>query len=142
MKTTIEILGKGGDGTQTLANIIGEAAVLEKKNCSFYPVYDAMVRWGVSNSRIIISNDEILNPIVEIIDIIIDLNNDNTTLKIGDDIKKNKKLLGIFLIGAVVTKILKKESLITAIKNNISEEHCTQNIEAFKAGIVAEMDKK
>ena len=31
MKTTIEILGKGGDGTQTLANIIGEAAVLEKK---------------------------------------------------------------------------------------------------------------
>ena len=90
MKTTIEILGKGGDGTQTLANIIGEAAVLEKK-IVLSTLF--MMRWcagGVSNSRIIISNDEILNPIVEIIDIIIDLNNDNTTLKIGDDIKKIK----------------------------------------------------
>lgn len=142
MKTTIKILGKGGDGIQALAGIIGEAAVLEKKNCSFYPVYDAIVRGGVSNAYITINDDKILNPVVEKIDIIIDLNDNNETLKIGDEIAKNKKLLGMFFLGAIIAKLLKKESLITAIKNNIAEEYHFQSMKAFEAGVIAETTEK
>jgi len=145
---TIEILGKGGDGTQTLSRIIGEAAVLEGKNCCFYPVYDAIVRGiisdngcaiGISNAYIIISDESVINTIVEKIDITINLNNDNEILKISDEFTKSKKLLGIFLVGAIITKILKKESLIIAIKNNISDNYLSQNIKAFEAGVKAGM---
>lgn len=142
MKTTIEILGKGGNGIQTLGNIIGEAAVLENKNFSFYPVYDAVVRGGISNAYIIVNDEEILNSAAEKIDISIDLNNENENLKIDDEFKKNKKLLGIFFIGAVVTQALKKESLITAIRNNVLEEYYLQNIKAFEAGITAKTTEK
>ena len=138
MKITIEILGEGGDGTQTLSRIIAEAAVLEKKNCSFYPVYDATVRGGVSNAYITISDDEILNPVIDKIDIIIDLNDNNEIT----EFTKNKKLLGVFFIGAVITKVLKKESLITAIKNNIPKEYYLQNLKAFEDGISAGTAKK
>lgn len=152
MKTTIEILGKGGDGAKTLARIIGEAAVLDGKNCSFYPVYDAVVRGtisdgkiiGASNAYIIISDEKIINPIVEKkdINIILNLNGENG-IAINDEIAKNKKLLGIFLVGAfMAVKILEKESLITAIKNNISEEYCVQNLKALEAGITATMLNK
>ena len=146
MKTTIEISGKGGDGTQTLARIIGEAAILEEKNCSFYPVYDAVVRGiisdngcviGISNAYIIISDESIINTIVEKIDITINLNGDNEILKISDEFTKSKKLLGIFLVGAIITKILKKKSLIAAIKNNVPENYLPQNLKAFEAGITA-----
>lgn len=137
MKITIEIRGEGGGGAKTLARVIGEAAVIENKNCSFYPVYDATVRGGVSNAYITINDDEILNPVVEKIDTTIDLNGENKNLKIDDEFKKNKKLLGIFLVGAIIAKLLKKESLITAIKNNVSEEYYLQNIKAFEAGVAA-----
>ena len=146
MKTTIEISGKGGDGTQTLSRIIGEAAVLEGKNCCFYPVYDAIVRGiisdngcviGISNAYIIISDESIINTLFEKIDITINLNGDNKILKISDEFTKSKKLLGIFLVGAIITKILKKESLIAAIKNNVPENYLPQNLKAFEAGITA-----
>jgi Pyruvate/2-oxoacid:ferredoxin oxidoreductase gamma subunit len=144
----IAIYGKGGDGAQVLADIIITAAMLNGFEISAYPIYDAAKRGGESSAGIIISKKEIINPIIENPLAIINLNTEIVSIKnkLAETDKESqakwsydKKMLGLFLFGVLVKKLkfIKEECVEQAIKQCVSEKFTEQNINAFKAGMLA-----
>ena len=65
-ETRIIIAGFGGQGVVLTGNVIARAAVIEGKNITGMISYGAEMRGGTANSTVIISDEEIASPFVQI----------------------------------------------------------------------------
>ncbi|MBN1126504.1 MAG: 2-oxoacid:acceptor oxidoreductase family protein [Sedimentisphaerales bacterium] len=70
----IIIAGFGGQGVVLTGNVIARAAMLENKNVTLMVSYGAEMRGGTANSTVVISQEAVASPYVEIPDIAIILN--------------------------------------------------------------------
>jgi 2-oxoglutarate ferredoxin oxidoreductase subunit gamma len=59
------IAGFGGQGVMLMGNILAYAAMGEKKNVTYMPVYGVEMRGGTANCTVAISDREIGSPIVQ-----------------------------------------------------------------------------
>ncbi|MBF0120047.1 MAG: 2-oxoacid:acceptor oxidoreductase family protein [Desulfobacterales bacterium] len=66
--------GSGGQGVLTIAEILGNAAMLEDYNVTYLPAYGAAMRGGTANCTLSISDIEIASPITSTPDILISMN--------------------------------------------------------------------
>ena len=60
----IIMAGFGGQGVLSMGKILAEAALSEDKQVSWLPSYGPEMRGGTANCNVVISNEEIGNPIV------------------------------------------------------------------------------
>ena len=150
MKIQLEITGKGGQGIQILAKLIRMAIEIsgESLQLAIAQSYDAMVRGGISDSHVIISDKEILNPVLDDPDIIVDLaekkilrKNCKEIIQIPPDILDGaSKYHGVILIG-IMTKIEKnffnKDFIKKAIGELFKDNAVARgkNLEALRLGI-------
>ena len=58
------IAGFGGQGVLLMGNILAYAAMAEKKNVTFMPVYGVEMRGGTANCTVVVSDKEIGSPII------------------------------------------------------------------------------
>ena len=58
------IAGAGGQGVLQAGRIIAQSCVMENRYATYYPSYGAEVRGGTANCTVIISNSEIISPVV------------------------------------------------------------------------------
>lgn len=150
MKTQMKITGKGGQGIQILSKIIRTS--IELGNASFHLAiaqsYDATVRGGISDSHIIISETEILNPVLEEADIVMDLVTKKISRKKSkkeicispDTLDETPKYHGVVLIG-ILSKIeptffdcdFIKKAVGEIFKDNAPARG--KNLEALRIGI-------
>ncbi|RMG58663.1 MAG: 2-oxoacid:ferredoxin oxidoreductase subunit gamma [Deltaproteobacteria bacterium] len=56
--------GFGGQGILMIGNVLSIAAIGEKKNVTYFPVYGVEMRGGTANCTVIVSDEEIGSPIV------------------------------------------------------------------------------
>ncbi len=59
------IAGFGGQGVLLMGNILAYAAMEEKKNVTYMPVYGVEMRGGTANCTVVISDEEIGSPIIQ-----------------------------------------------------------------------------
>jgi 2-oxoglutarate ferredoxin oxidoreductase subunit gamma len=59
------IAGFGGQGVLLMGNILAYAAMAEKKNVTYMPVYGVEMRGGTANCTVVISDDPIGSPIIQ-----------------------------------------------------------------------------
>ncbi len=70
----IFVAGSGGQGVLTLGKLLCLATINEGQKVTFLPSYGAEVRGGTAHCHIVISPEQIFNPIVEQADALIILN--------------------------------------------------------------------
>ena len=68
---TIRFIGYGGQGVVLASTILAEAATIEGKHAAQSQSYSAQVRGDVTRGDVIISDDEIVYPLVENPDIVV-----------------------------------------------------------------------
>ena len=150
MKIQIEITGKGGQGIQILSKIIRMAIEIsgESLHLAIAQSYDAMVRGGISDGHIIISDEKILNPVLENPDITVDLVNKKIVRKNCKDIIQippdildgAPKYHGVVLIGIMIKiekNFFNKDFIKKAIGELFREDAVARgkNLEALRLGI-------
>lgn len=59
------IAGFGGQGVLLMGNILAYAAIAEKKNVTYMPVYGVEMRGGTANCTVVVSDDPIGSPIIQ-----------------------------------------------------------------------------
>lgn len=154
MRIEIEIKGVGGQGIKRLADIIYSSILTKDSslNVSLGQDYDSVVRGGISNSHLIISDTEIINPALEDVDIVIDIingliilyhseNGEPKTIEIPKEkLKRKNHHKGLFLIGVLAGmedpffehKLLEKTIMKMFAKDSVSQ---CQNLKAFNDGV-------
>ncbi|MHC4711850.1 MAG: 2-oxoacid:acceptor oxidoreductase family protein [Planctomycetota bacterium] len=65
MEERMIFAGAGGQGLMTLGKLLALAAMNEGFNVTWYPSYGAEVRGGTAHCHVVISDDEIISPLVE-----------------------------------------------------------------------------
>lgn len=73
------IAGSGGQGVLQLGRIIAKSVIQQDFNVTFYPSYGAEVRGGTANCTVIISDGQIISPVIDFPDSFIVLNNQSYT---------------------------------------------------------------
>ena len=73
-QTRIIIAGFGGQGVVLAGNILARAAVIEDKNVTGMISYGAEMRGGTANATVVISDEKIASPFVEVPDVAIIMN--------------------------------------------------------------------
>jgi 2-oxoglutarate ferredoxin oxidoreductase subunit gamma len=91
-KTEIKIGGSGGQGVVLAAQILGKAAVLDKKNALQTQAYGAEARGSLAESEVIISENRIGFPAVRKPDILVAMNQEALD-KLFKDLKENGTLI-------------------------------------------------
>lgn len=149
MRTEIKILGKGGQGGQTLAEIIQNSAEIQGYRAAIMMDYDAVVRGGISNANVVISEMEIISPVPESKQpLVIGMNNQKIfaygneffveALAIDKELAGRGKLVGVILTGALcgATEFLDIECLKKAVSEYFfgKEEIRRKNLEALEKG--------
>lgn len=149
IRMEIKILGKGGEGSQTLAEIIQNSAENQGYHAAIMMDYDAVVRGGISNANIVISEMEIISPVPESKQpLVIDMNNQKIfaygneffveALAIDKELAGRGKLNGVILTGALsgATEFLKIKCLEKAVDEYFygREEIRRKNLEALERG--------
>ncbi|MCK5916136.1 MAG: 2-oxoacid:acceptor oxidoreductase family protein [Deltaproteobacteria bacterium] len=66
--------GSGGQGVMTLANIMGNAAMIQGFHATYLPAYGAAMRGGTANCTLTIADEEIASPVASAPDIVVALN--------------------------------------------------------------------
>jgi 2-oxoglutarate ferredoxin oxidoreductase subunit gamma len=74
MKTKILVAGHGGQGVLLLSDLIAYTALLEGKHVAYTPSYGPETRGGKAKCYVVLSDDEVDNPIVEEPDVEIIMN--------------------------------------------------------------------
>lgn len=64
MRHDVFIAGFGGQGVLLAGNLLGQAAMLEGKNVSFFPAYGVEKRGGAAMCTVVISDGPVGSPIV------------------------------------------------------------------------------
>jgi len=70
----IIIAGAGGQGIMLLGKVLAEAAMTENKKVTWLPSYGAEVRGGTANCMVVISDEDIGSPFINIADSLIIMN--------------------------------------------------------------------
>ena len=71
MLSNIICAGVGGQGALTLGMLLAEASALQGKNVTYTPEYGAQMRGGNASVKLKISDDPIVNPYMEKVDILV-----------------------------------------------------------------------
>ncbi len=66
--------GSGGQGVMTLANVMGNAAMIQGFHATYLPAYGAAMRGGTANCTLTIADEEIASPVASAPDIVVALN--------------------------------------------------------------------
>ncbi|BEH10142.1 2-oxoacid:acceptor oxidoreductase family protein [Geobacter sulfurreducens] len=64
MRHDVFIAGFGGQGVLLAGNILGQAAIIEGKNVSFFPSYGVEKRGGAAMCTVVIADDEVGSPVI------------------------------------------------------------------------------
>lgn len=65
--------GVGGQGILTLGSVIAEAAAYQGKYVTWVPEYEGTMRGGSSMTKVKVSDDPIISPLIEQIDVLVAL---------------------------------------------------------------------
>lgn len=147
MKREIFIIGIGGQGALTIAEIISYAANSKNYAVSFYPFYGSQMRGGEVGCIVKIDTDgnEILNPTINSPDDFLILNDkfyekykiyenrDSKVYRIKDVIDKN---LNLILLKKYIdeSKLFDESTILEAIKEKFKKEEVyTKKIEIYKS---------
>ncbi|MFO7783241.1 MAG: 2-oxoacid:acceptor oxidoreductase family protein [Thermodesulfobacteriota bacterium] len=86
------IAGFGGQGVLLMGNLLAYAAMEEKKNVTYMPVYGVEMRGGTANCTVVVSDREIGSPIIQtpVSAVVMNL---PSLVKFGPRVKKNGLLL-------------------------------------------------
>ena len=82
------LAGFGGQGVMLMGNILAYAAMAEKKNVTYMPVYGVEMRGGTANCTVVISDSDIGSPIIQKPETAIVMNLPSLE-KFGPRVKKN-----------------------------------------------------
>ena len=74
MTTEVIIAGFGGQGIQSMGKILASAGMLMDKSVSWLPSYGPEMRGGTSNCHVIVSDDAVGSPIINVCDALIVMN--------------------------------------------------------------------
>lgn len=74
MTTNIIITGFGGQGILFAGKILAYAALLKGKELSWLPSYGPEMRGGTANCHVIISDEAVGSPIIQVPDVLISMN--------------------------------------------------------------------
>lgn len=74
MTTEIIIAGFGGQGIQSMGKILASAGMLMEKQVSWLPSYGPEMRGGTSNCHVIVSDDPVGSPILNVCDALLIMN--------------------------------------------------------------------
>jgi len=127
------IAGAGGQGILQLGRIIAQSACNEDMYTTYYPSYGAEVRGGVVNCTVIISDKEIVSPVVIKPETIIIMNNPSI-IKFTNKIYSCKLLLiNSSLISDFEQKKCNKETLVikipaSEIAQNVGDIRCANMV--------------
>ena len=58
------VAGFGGQGVMAIGKLIAQAAVVQRMNATWLPSYGAEVRGGVANCCCVLSEEEVVTPVV------------------------------------------------------------------------------
>ncbi len=92
MKRETLIAGFGGQGVLSMGMTLAYAGMIEGKNVSWMPSYGPEIRGGTANCTIIISDEKISSPIINVFDSIIILNQPSMD-KFESAVKTNGQIL-------------------------------------------------
>ena len=95
----IIIAGFGGQGIVLAGNLIARACIFENKYVTGMVAYGAEMRGGTANATIVISDEEIASPVVEVPDIGIILNQPSLD-RYEDDMAKD----GLMILNSSLVK--------------------------------------
>jgi len=145
MRVEITIYGKGGHGVKKLADIICAAALLQYPdlNVAIGGIYDSAVRGGISNGFIILSDKEIVNPVLEEANVTIDLNDGKIAVREKFELqvsipKMASRYRGIFLLGMLVrtnsVEVISSKTVVQALHEIFHSRSFDKNLEIFRKG--------
>ena len=63
----IVIAGFGGQGVMSIGKLLAEGAMKENKHSSWLPSYGPEMRGGTANCHVVISDDPIISPIINLL---------------------------------------------------------------------------
>lgn len=146
MNFKIKIIGRSGQGIKKLANILMRSALLENKyyHITLTSAYDAVVRGGISTSRLTVSENYIDNPVFKNEEADIIINTDLMTVRRQEEraVQVNKKISeknkAMFLLGIAINLKrleIKKELLEVTLKNIFKGDVLERNIKTLNEGI-------
>lgn len=92
MKRETLIAGFGGQGVLSMGMTLAYAGMIEGKNVSWMPSYGPEIRGGTANCTIIISDEKISSPIINVFDSILILNQPSMD-KFESAVKTNGQIL-------------------------------------------------
>ncbi|NTV90267.1 MAG: pyruvate ferredoxin oxidoreductase [Clostridiales bacterium] len=117
METNLLVAGFGGQGVMMLGKLLSSAACYNSdKKVTFFPSYGAEQRGGTANCFVVLSDDEIANPVGEKMDDLIVMN--------GPSLKKFLPLLkeggNLFINSSIVTEEIERTD-VNIIKAPVTE---------------------
>jgi Pyruvate/2-oxoacid:ferredoxin oxidoreductase gamma subunit len=130
--TKISILGEAGQGIQLFGRILAEILKDQGFSIAMTYQYDAFVRGGKSDVRLIFSKKRIDNPIVEKADLEYDLKKKKNRAKLVNKYN-NPQVVNMVLLGIILKK-LKIKLKDKEIKRYLPKKLKKANFKAFKAG--------
>ena len=74
MKTEMICAGFGGQGMLSLGQVVAYAGMYDGKSVSWLPSYGPEMRGGTANCSVVVSDDEVANPMITKPDIVIAMN--------------------------------------------------------------------
>jgi len=157
MNIKILLAGDGGQGIQTIANLLTNSAFTTGLHVSEIPNYGLEQRGGVSLSFLRMQDSEIVYPKFSSADIILLMSDqakerttqfitkDATVIDIDDHSKQleniHKPSYNIFFLGIIAKELIdkgyiKKDTLVDLLEKKLSKKSFwTENQEAFNKGI-------
>lgn len=87
MITKIICAGVGGQGVLTLGSVIAEAAAYQGKFVTWVPEYEGTMRGGSSMTKVKLSDEPLISPLIEQIDILVALDERPLKALINDVVK-------------------------------------------------------
>ncbi len=160
MPKKILIAGDGGQGVQTISEIIGQAAFQSNYFVSVIPNYGLEQRGGVSLAYVQISKDKIVYPKFQVPNILVIMSEQadlrtkvyqkkgvdvvrlDKYKKILEDEKVSVGSLNLFVLGILVKKLaesgLNEKVVEQVLKNKLEKKpNWSENLKAFKIGLTA-----
>lgn len=74
MTEKIILAGFGGQGMMLLGKLLAQAAMSENRYVTYFPSYGTEVRGGTAVYHLVISNEEIFSPLIEVADTLMVMN--------------------------------------------------------------------
>ena len=150
MKEEIVIAGFGGQGVLSMGKILAYSGLMEDKEVTWMPSYGPEQRGGTANVTVIVSDERISSPILNMYDTAVVLNQQSLDkfekmVKPGGVLTEatieinNSKAFNMIVLGAYlkVKPVVTIENVLKGLKKTLPERHwhlIPMNEEALKKG--------